>query len=171
MPVFSPNILFLKIKRLCLSWTSVYIFSLSWLFFAVGNIDPSSAFVVVAIPYGGCTISHRFLLLRLVSTSYLLPNDTARQWSSTTLSDLRRNIRQAGDIWQPMMLPNLMHSKRASEDWLDGWYLFVCQKYSILIVFVFYVTIQIGETVLHALQQESGEITAKHSQWMMSLQE
>ena len=38
-------------------------------------------------------------------------------------------------------------------------------------VFVFYVTIQIGETVLHALQQESGEITAKHSQWMMSLQE
>ena len=38
-------------------------------------------------------------------------------------------------------------------------------------VFVFYVTIQIGETVLHALQEESGEITAKHSQWMMSLQE
>ena len=37
--------------------------------------------------------------------------------------------------------------------------------------FVFYVTIQIGETVLHALQHEIGEIKAKHSQWMMSLQE
>ena len=32
-------------------------------------------------------------------------------------------------------------------------------------------TILIGETVLHALQHEIGEITAKHPQWMMSLQE